>query len=83
MLQVPHGVIKLEKLGAPKGAESVDGVLVIWVAKSHIVGWYKNATVYRYSHPPHKNSGRSHKGDLIRYRVSTAKSDFRRLDPDE
>ncbi|MCM1314195.1 MAG: hypothetical protein NC205_08295 [Prevotella sp.] len=38
------------------GRNTVDNVLVVWVAKpdkpdSHsvIVGWYKNATVYRYS----------------------------------
>src|ERR1039458_2088404 len=43
----PFGTIKVEKLGAAKGADSVDGVLVIWVARSRIVGWYKNATVYR------------------------------------
>lgn len=45
--------INLSRLGAPRGAESVDGITVIWIAKSprdkknYIVGWYKNATVYR------------------------------------
>src|SRR5438128_1375943 len=61
-----YGAIRLERLGAAKGAEFVDGVLVLWVAKSHIVGWYKNARVYRRSQPPPKNSGRSYKGDPIR-----------------
>ena len=32
---VPHyGALKLEKLGADKHEEFVDGVLVVWVAKS-------------------------------------------------
>ena len=53
---VPHGTIRLEKLGAPKGADSVDRVLVVWVARSLIVGWYKNATVYRHSQLPPKET---------------------------
>lgn len=78
-----YGAIKLEKLGAAKGAEFVDGVLVVWVAKSLIVGWYRNARVYRRSQPPPKNSGRSYKGDPIGYRASAAASDCTRLDPDD
>src|SRR5438093_8563465 len=62
-----HGAIKLEKLGADKGSEFVDGVLIIWVAKSRIVGWYKNARIYRRSQSPPKKSGRSYKGDAIGY----------------
>jgi len=50
-----HGAVKLENLGAAKGAEFVDDVLVVWVAKSRIVGWYENARVYRHSQPPPKN----------------------------
>jgi hypothetical protein len=77
---VPHGTIKLEKLGAAKGAESVECVLVIWVAKSLIVGWYKNATVYRRSQPP-KSSAHSFQGDPIRYHVTAAEADCTRIDP--
>ncbi len=40
--------------------KSVDGVLVIWIAKKEknnlqIVGWYKNATVYSCTRPRDKN----------------------------
>jgi len=77
---VPHGTIRLERLGAPKGAESVDGVLVVWVAKSKIVGWYENATVYRNSQLP-KSLSRSYQGSRIRYIVSAAKTDSCRIDP--
>jgi len=72
---VPHGTIRLEKLGAPKGADSEDRVLVVWVARSLIVGWYKNATVYRHSQLPPKSSGHSYKGKPISYYVTAAASD--------
>src|SRR4051794_40882214 len=45
--RAPQDTIRIEKLGAKKSDSSVRGVLVVWVAKSKIVGWYKNATVYR------------------------------------
>lgn len=48
------GNINLEKLGADKASTSVSGVTVIWFAnnpdrqaEAYIVGWYRNATVYR------------------------------------
>jgi hypothetical protein len=77
-----YGDINVERLGAPGGAEFVDGVLVVWVAKSRIVGWYKNARVYRHHQPSPKNSGRSYKGSPIDYRVTASASDCTRLDPD-
>ena len=78
----PFGTIKVEKLGAAKGADSVDGVLVIWVARSRIVGWYKNATVYRREQPP-KSLTRSFRGSPIPYLVTaTAGSDCKCIDPD-
>lgn len=48
----PTGRIKIEKLGAGKGDEFVSGVTVVWTAGPEsggtvVVGWYKDATVYR------------------------------------
>lgn len=48
----PNGRNNLERLGANKDAESLSGVLLIFTAThkdggTFIVGWYKNATVYR------------------------------------
>ncbi len=48
----PTGQIKIEKLGAKKEDEHVSGVTVVWTAGPEtggtaVVGWYKNATVYR------------------------------------
>jgi 5-methylcytosine-specific restriction protein A len=47
-----NGNIKVERLGAAKRADSIDGVTVVWTAGPDnggtvVVGWYKNATVYR------------------------------------
>jgi len=45
--------IDIKKLGASKTASSVSGILVVWVARDPmrprtvVVGWYKDATVYR------------------------------------
>ncbi|MFZ3214283.1 MAG: hypothetical protein WA188_22480 [Terriglobales bacterium] len=78
-----HGAIKLEKLGAHSRAEKVNGVTVVWVANSRIVGWYKNATVYRHGQPPPRKSGRTHKGRAIIYNVTAKKSDHKRIDPPE
>lgn len=50
-VQVP-GRISIEKLGAVEGASYVDGVTVVWTATrpaggNVVVGWYRNARVYR------------------------------------
>lgn len=80
----PTGRINIEKLGAKKGEEFVDGVTVIWTAGPEsggtaVVGWYTNATVYRelqrISKPPkiHKKNG------IKVYRISASASDVRLL----
>lgn len=48
-----HGSIRIDKnFGSSANAPYTHGVLVVWVAKhpaggEYVVGWYKNATVYR------------------------------------
>ena len=80
---VPNGTIKVEKLGAAKGAESIDGVLVIWVARSRIVGWYKNATVYRHEQTLKSLTRSFPDGPVTHYRVTAAAgSDCKCIDPD-
>ncbi len=44
--------IHVERLCGDKKADSVDGILIVWVARKPsvgqvVVGWYENATVYR------------------------------------
>lgn len=48
----PTGQIKIEKLGAKKSDDSISDITVVWLAGPEsggtaVVGWYKNATVYR------------------------------------
>jgi hypothetical protein len=54
------GSINVERLGAPPGSDCVKNITVIWVSPSPvgvvIVGWYKNATVYKdFRHDPRHN----------------------------
>ena len=53
-VRLPHkrGKININKLGAQKDDSYIENMNVIWTAKDPwggtcIVGWYKNATVYR------------------------------------
>ncbi len=45
--------VKLKRLGAKTGETSISGVTVAWISrnprtrKTTIIGWYKNATIYR------------------------------------
>jgi hypothetical protein len=75
-----EATIKLEQLGASKADESAPGVLAIWVATSPIgggfvVGWYKNATIFRKWHPPPAISVRRYKGTDCGYYVTARAED--------
>jgi hypothetical protein len=46
--------IKLRRIGGVKGAEQVDGITVVWIARdpeksgrTKVVGWYRSATVHK------------------------------------
>jgi 5-methylcytosine-specific restriction protein A len=80
--RVPHSSIKIEKLGAQPGALAADGVLVIWVAASRIVGWYNNATVFRRVQAPPKGSARFYQGDPMGYNIMANACDCQLLLPD-
>lgn len=67
------GCIKIMRLGAGKNDESIEGVTVIWVASpdsggTAIVGWYKNATVFRDPQKIKKGSCLQKKNGLNGYR---------------
>ena len=89
--------LDIEKLGAAKGAAFAKGVLVVWIAPCRngegreIVGWYRNARVYRDRQEP---KGELKKARTFRvpktkvkevctYRAEAAASDCRLLTPDE
>jgi len=74
--------IALERLGAPDGAPFVDDILVVWVANSHVVGWYKNARIYREWQSPPPGSERTFRGEECGYYVTAKQEDCKLLHPD-
>jgi hypothetical protein len=83
--------LRIEALGAEKSADVVHDVLVIWTAPDPrrrgrtIVGWYKNATVYRRRQEP---SGalrrkRTYDGNVCSYRVEAETRDCVLLPPEK
>lgn len=76
--------IRIERLGAGSRDERVDGILAVWMAKepvsgsTRIVGWYKNATVYRQSRYP-RSHGHSINGEEVWISVEAAGSDVKLL----
>lgn len=76
----------IEKLGGKPGAECVGNVLVVWFSKDPrtdkavIVGWYRNATVYRKVHAPKAGEGHKLNGDVIWYKATAAEADCTCLD---
>ena len=89
--------IRLENLGASRSDSSLDGVLAVWTAPSRdgkgreVVGWYRNATLYRHVIRPkgkvkrerlftHPNAEESQE---IGYRIVADAEGSRLLHPDE
>ena len=80
--------INITRLGASASNESVAGVLAIWVAThpeggACVVGWYRNATVFRNWQPPIPNLGREYAGQEFGYYVTAQSNDATRLPKDE
>lgn len=67
--------ININRLGAKPRDESIEGVLVVWLArepqsgKTLVVGWYQDATVYRQGRPGQFNLN----GANSEYSVTTVK----------
>jgi len=83
------GQINLNRLGAKKIDKAIDNITIVWVAKkpfsggNYIVGWYKNATVYRNEQSPEKNSNRAWNDYEIGYFVTAKEEDAKLLTRDE
>lgn len=80
--------IKLERIGGNKTDDKIDGVLVVWLAThpmggSFVVGWYRNATIYRKCQPAPPASSRTYDGKEFEYFVTVAASDATLLAPDD
>lgn len=85
---VSGGVIKIEKLGASEDAKSISNIDIILTAKrptagTVIVGWYKNATVYREKQEFDKSKHHDTEGRQYGYRFYAEKSNVTLLKPDE
>lgn len=84
------GNIKLEKLGAAKSAIQLDNVTVVWTALrpkaegggTYVVGWYKNATVFRAERSRPKNSRHLWEGSPIGCYAVAELADVVLLPPD-
>lgn len=78
--------IKLERIvPEAKRDRELPGVLVVWVSSpreggTFIVGWYRNATIYREHQAPPNGSNRIYKGEQFGYYVSADVNDVRRLE---
>lgn len=65
-----RGQIKIEKLGASKTDDKINGITVVWTVKpdsggTAVIGWYKNATVFREYQPLKKASKSTKKIKLV------------------
>lgn len=87
-VQPPHSTrINIGRFGADPSSDSVDDVLVVWVATrpsggNVIVGWYKDATLfkeYQYS----EDLNRNYKDEKIGYNVKAKEEDSILLPIDE
>jgi hypothetical protein len=81
--------IKLEKFGGSETDEKLTDVTVIWTAKdpinggTYIIGWYFNATVYRYIQKSPKNSNRQYETIPLGFYATTKIKNARLLSVDE
>lgn len=82
----PTGQVKIEKLGADKSDSSVSGVTVVWTAGPEtggtaVVGWYKNATVYRDYQEFENRTPIQLENELTHYRIVAKSEDATLLPP--
>lgn len=81
--------IKIEKLGASESDERISDVTVVWTARhpenggTYIIGWYLNATVYRYEQKSPKNAKRKYKNIPLGYYTTAKTKDIKLLSKDE
>ena len=84
----PTGQIKIEKLGATKKDNFISGVTVVWTAGPEnggtaVVGWYKNATVYRDYQAFESRTKLQEKNGINHYRITALISDATLLSPED
>lgn len=75
--------MNIKRIGAGKEDEYVDNVFAVWVSQSHIIGWYKNATVFRKHQRAPAGSERFYKNTEIGYFVKAKAENCTLLPIDE
>lgn len=83
--------IRIENLGADKNDTYIDGVNVIWIATHQeggrrVIGWYKNARVYRerQRHNKNKYPTTQHERDKVgSYRITAKQEDIHLIIEDQ
>ena len=85
---IPHNTIKIERIGATPQDSSISNVLAVWVSKSpsggvYIVGWYKNATIFKDIQRPSTKTKREHQGEIFGYYVRAKETDCTLLSLDK
>ncbi len=83
----PTSCININRLGASGKDDSIDDILAVWVSKSpkggvYVVGWYRNATVYRNEQIVPKSAQHKYKGDEFDYFIKAREKDCRLLPED-
>lgn len=73
----PTGQIKIEKLGAAKEDDFVSGVTVVWTAGPKnggtvVIGWYKDATVFRHAQKLVKPSAIQKNSGVSTFRIKAS-----------
>lgn len=84
----PTGQMKIEKLGAGKKDDFISGITVVWTAGPEnggtaVVGWYKNATVYREYQALPKRTKLQKENGLKYYRIMASANDATLLPSNE
>jgi hypothetical protein len=82
-------IIKLERIGGLETDSKIHNVTVVWTATNpvnrgtYVIGWYKNATVYRNYQEPPKKSNRKYKKHLFGFFAKAKSKDCKLLSRDE
>ncbi len=87
-VETKNGTIAINRLGAAKSDEWIDDILVVWTAPHpegdgrFVVGWYKNARVYRDRQKP-TDTTREYNGENVYFSIKAASKDCLLLPPEQ
>lgn len=83
------GEINLNRIDPENENDYIDNVTIVWTARrpstggTYIIGWYKNARLYRSNQAPPSTSNRKYDGRQIPYKAVALKKDCKLLPVDK